>query len=292
MSEKRFNAHIDEMLENLENSLPKKYGQLTRAADRARLTVEDILAKYADSEGKIPRNKQPAVIRDLQKVEGQIYRDIRNELQLVFNSTAETTAMGLALAVSTAIDTAALLAVLGLADAVKDIALLFVSMLGKSTDAFIRDIAKTPFNRKDADGLRLGDRLQDISRTIIREVSRTLRQSIRKGEVTSQMNRKVKRDFNSLAWRLKTIVETETLYVHRNAIGMFAELSGIAYGVRIQDYPHGKPGEHTRHNCYKYAHSDEHGMGQGVYPPATRKIRNPHPRCRSTLHLVFIDKLK
>jgi hypothetical protein len=292
MGQKQFNAQLDELLHNLENTLPRKYGQLTRAADRARLLVEDILAKYADVNGKIPRNKQGAVIRDLQRVEGQIYRDVQAELQMMFNSTAEATAMGLSLAVSGAIDTTTLLAVTGIAKAYADtVAFVFSALLGKGTEEFIRDIAKTPFNRKDDDGLRLNDRLRDISRTIIRQVSSTLRKSIRNGEVTSNMNRKVARDFNSLAWRLKTIVETEVLYVMRNGIATFAELSGIAKGLRIVDYPHGKPGEHERHKCYEYSHADEHGMGRGVYPVGTRKIRHPHPRCRSTLHLVLHDKL-
>lgn len=291
MGQKQFNAKIDELLENIENTLPRKYGQLTRAADRARLMVEDILAKYADNTGVIPRNKQGAVIRDLARVEGQIYRDIQAELQIMFNATAEATAVGLSTAIATAIDIAALLAVKELAESLADITLLFPALIGKSTERFIRDMARTPFNRKDSDGLQLNDRLQDISRTIIREVSSTLRTSIRKGEVTSEMNRKVKRGFSSLAWRLKTIVETETLYVHRNTIATFAELSGIASGLRIQDYPHGKAGEHERHKCYEYANEDAHGMGKGVYPVGTRKIRHPHPRCRSTLHLVLDDRL-
>lgn len=292
MGERQFNAKLDELLETIENVLPKRYGQLTRASERARLTVEDILAKYADADGVIPRSKQGAVIRDLQRIEGQIYRDIRSELQVVFNSTAETTAMGLSLAVNTAIDTATLLAVAGIAKALADAGLLFPALIGVSTDEFIRDLAKTPFARKDGDGLQLNDRLRDISRVITREVSSTLRKSIRNGEVTSSMNRKVQRDFNSLAWRLKTIVETEILYVMRQGIAKFAELSGIVKGLKIRDYPHGKPGEHQRHKCFIYAHADEHGMGLGVYPVTTRKIRHPHPRCRSTLHLVFVDKLR
>lgn len=291
MGQRKFNAQLDELLENLENTLPKKYGQLTRAADRARLDVEDIIAKYADANGVIPRSKQSAVIRDLQRVEGQIYRDIQRELQVMFNATAEATAMGLSLAVATAIDTATLLAVAGIAKTLADITLLFPALIGKSTDQFIKDLAKTPFNRKDSDGLRLNDRLRNIAGTIIREVSSTLRKSIRNGEVTSKMNRKVRDDFNSLAWRLKTMVETEILYVMRNGIATFAELSGIAKGLRIKDYPHGTPGEHERHACYVYAHADEHGMGVGVYPVHTRKIRHPHPRCRSTLHLVLVDRL-
>jgi hypothetical protein len=292
VGEKQFNAQLDELLENLENTLPRKYGQLTRAADRARLIVEDILAKYADSTGRIPRNKQGAVIRDLQRVEGQIYRDVQAELQVMFNATAEATAMGLSTAVATAIDLTALATVAGIAKALADMAYtVFTALLGKGTEEFIRDIAKTPFNRKDDDGLRLNDRLRDIARIIIRQVSGTLRKSIRKGEVTSDMNRKVARDFDSLAWRLKTIVETEVLYVMRNGIATFAELSGIAKGLRIKDYPHGKPGEHVRHKCYIYAHADDHGLGKGVYPVGTRKIRHPHPRCRSTLHLVLKDRL-
>jgi hypothetical protein len=292
MGQKQFNAQLDELLHTLENTLPKKYGQITRAGDRARLMVEDIVARYADSSGRVPRNKQGAVVRDLQRVEGQIYRDLQTELQTMFYTTSFTTADAIGLALQTAINTAALIAVAGIAKAYGKTAWLLLSaLIGKGTEEFIRDIAKTPFTRKDADGLRLNDRLRDISRTIIRQVSSTLRKSIRNGEVSSSMNRKVATDFKSLAWRLKTIVETEVLYVMRNGIATFAELSGIAKGIRIQDYPHGKLGEHERHACYHYAHADEHGMGRGVYPVGTRKIRNPHPRCRSTLHLVLHDKL-
>lgn len=292
MGQRAFNAQIDELLGNIENTLPRHYGQLTRAAERARLTVEDILAKHAGQDGIVPRNKQAAVLRDLQRIEGQIYRDIRSELQTMFNSTADSTAMALSLAVATAIDTATLVTVAGITEALADTSLLLFSLLiGKRTDEFVKDIAKTPFTRKESDGLLLNDRLRDIASVITREVSSTLRQSIRKGEVTSQMNRKIRDKFTSLAWRLKTIVETEVLYVMRNGIAKFAELSGIVKGLRIKDYPHGKPGEHERHACYRYAREDEHGLGRGVYPVGTRKIRNPHPRCRSTLHLVLIDRL-
>ncbi|PAE24074.1 hypothetical protein [Bacillus sp. 7894-2] len=292
MSERKFNAQLDELLEQIENTLPRKYGQLTKAADRARLTVEDVLAKHADLNGIVPRNKQGAVIREVQRIEGEIYRSIQTELQLVFNSTAEATLMGLSTAIATALNVTALLAVAGLAKALADMTLLLPSLLGKSTDAFIRDLARTPFNRKDSDGLKLNDRLRDIARLLTREVSSTLRTSIQKGEVTSQMNRKVARSFKTLDWRIKTIVETEVLYLMRNGIALFAEYSGIAKGLRIVDYPHGKPGEHERHKCHIYAHADEYGMGEGVYPVTTRKIRHPHPRCRSTLHLVLHDKLR
>lgn len=292
MGEKQFNAQLDELLEGIVNSLPRKYGQLTQASERSRLIVEDVLARYADDKGIIPRSKQAAVIRDVQRIEGQIYRDIRSELQIMFNATAEATLMGLSTAIATTINVATLLAVVGLAKTLTDITVLFPALLGKSTDQFIRDIAKTPFNRKDSDGLLLNDRLRDISRVITREVSSTLRTSIRKGEVTAQMNQKVKRGFTSLAWRIKMIVETEVLYLYRNAVATFAELSGIAKAIRIQDYPHGHPGEHERHACYRYAHADEYGLGRGVYPLGTRKIRHPHPRCRATLHLVLVDRLR
>jgi hypothetical protein len=292
----KLNKELDALLETIENTLPRKSGQLNRAVDRARLTVEDILAKYADGDGKIPRNKTSLVLRDLQRIEGEIYRSVRTEFQQVFADSAKETSMALSLALMTAIDTATLLSVAGITGTLASLGanaayLILEALLRKTREDFAEDIAKTPFNRKDDDGKRLNDRLKDIARTIHREVSSTLRKSIRNGEVTSRMNRKVKRDFSSLAWRLKTIVETEVLYVMRNGIATFAELSGIAKGLRIKDHPHGKPGEHESHKCYEYAHQDEHGMGEGVYPVTTRKIRHPHPRCRSTLHIVLIDKL-
>lgn len=293
MGQQQFNKAIDELFEATENKLPQYYGRLTRANDRSRLIVEDILAKHAGPDGVIPRNKVAVVSRDLQRVESQIYRDIRSELQRMFEEAAVEQSTALALAVSGALDIATLLAVAGIAKAYAETAYyLLAALIGKPTEEFTSSLAKAPFNRKDDDGLRLNDRLRDIARTTIRQVSSTLRKSIRNGEVTSRMNRKVAQDFKSLSWRLKTIVETETLYLHRNAVGTFAELSGIARGVKIVDYPHGKPGEHQRHKCYVYAHQDEHGLGRGVYPPGTRKIRHPHPRCRSTLHLELVRRLK
>lgn len=297
MGQKQFNNELDALLETIDNTLPLKSGRVLRASNRSRLTIEDILAKYAGADGKIPRGKTGAVIRDLQRIEGEIYRDVRDELRLIFNDSAKETATGLSLAVMATLDVATVLSIAGITGTVASLGanaayLIFEALLGKTREDFIEDLAKTPFNRKDDDGLRLNDRLNDISRTIFRQVSGTLRKSIRNGEVTSDMNRKVKRDFKSIAGRLRRIVETEALYVMRNGVGIFAELSGIAKGLRIQDYPHGKPGEHERHKCYIYAHQDEHGMGKGVYPVTTRKIRHPHPQCRSTLHLVLIDKLR
>ncbi|WP_079516520.1 hypothetical protein [Rossellomorea marisflavi] len=293
MGQQQFNEAIDELFEATQNKLPQYYGRLTRANDRARLMVEDILAKHAGPDSVVPRNKSAAVTRELQQVESQVYRDIRSELQRMFEEAAFAQSSGLALAVSGALDVAALLAVAGIAQAYAESAsYLLAALIGKPTEEFTSSLSKAPFNRKDSDGLQLNDRLRDIARTTTRQVASTLRKSIRNGEVTSRMNRKVARDFNSLAWRLKTIVETETLYLHRNAIGMFAELTDITRGVKIVDYPHGKPGEHERHKCHIYAHQNEHGLGEGVYPPGTRKIRHPHPRCRSTLHLELVRRLK
>lgn len=295
--EQEINEGLEELFEQIERSLPRRNAQVRKAVDRARLSIADILAKYTDSNGTIPRSKVNAVLRDLAAVEGEIYRNLRNEMAVVVEDVGEETVTELSELILAAIGVAALIKVAGLP---KDFANLsvgaaesvFGALTGKTIREFVEAMVSSTFNRRGSDQKRLNDRLRRIARVLRKEIEVTLRESIRNGEGTTEILRKVERKFSDLDWQIDTLVETESLYTMRQSVARFAEESGIVAALKIVDFPHGDIREHMRHKCYIYANSDEHGLGKGVYPIGTRKIRNPHPRCRSMLLFVLKDEFK
>ena len=295
--EQEINEGLEELFEQIERSLPRRNAQVRKAVDRARLSISDILAKYTDSNGTIPRSKVNAVLRDLAAVEGEIHRNLRNEMAVVVEDVGEETVTELSELILAAIGVAALIKVAGLP---KDFANLsvgaaesvFGALTGKTIREFVEAMVSSTFNRRGSDQKRLNDRLRRIARVLRKEIEVTLRESIRNGEGTTEILRKVERKFSDLDWQIDTLVETESLYTMRQSVARFAEESGIVAALKIVDFPHGDIREHMRHKCYIYANSDEHGLGKGVYPIGTRKIRNPHPRCRSVLLFVLKDEFK
>lgn len=297
MSEKAVNEALTEIYETLERSLPRKSAQVARSVERSRLLVADVLAKYADKDEIIPRNKVNAVLSEIVALEPEIYKYLRDELRTILQEVAEESTITLSEAILAIYGANVLADFLGLPASVLKLPLeltefLFNLLSQSSYRKHAESAVESSFNRKGEDGLQLNDRLRNIALVLRDEVSKTLRKSIQNGEGTSDMIRKVAQAFKGLAWRLTTVVETESLYVMRQATAKFAEVSGMVEALKIVDYPHGDSVAHERHKCYIYAHSNEHGLGDGVYPVGTRKIRNPHPRCRSTLHFVMTDKFK
>ena len=296
MSQDKLQKALIELYEAIERSLPRKNAQVARALDRVRLSIADILAKYADADGVIPRQKLNALLNELLAIEAEIYRNVREEIRVVLQNTSEQVAVGLIQAYIAAVGVGALLGYAGVAQTVIDayadvgealFAILMRSTMRRHTDSMVG----SAFSRIGDDGLVLNDRLRNIATILRKEVEVTLRESIRKGEGTTKILRRIDRVFRDHRWRLDTITETETLFVLRHSVAKFAQDSGTAVALRIIDFPHGKPGEHERHKCYIYARSNEHGLGRGVYPVGTRKIQNPHPRCRSVLVPVLVDEL-
>src|SRR5690606_15438502 len=194
-------------------SLPRRNAQVRKAVDRARLSISDILAKYTDSNGTIPRSKVNAVLRHLAAVEGEIHRNLRNEMAVVVEDVGEETVTELSELILAVIGVAALIKVAGLP---KDFANLsvgaaesvFGALTGKTIREFVEAMVSSTFNRRGSDQKRLNDRLRRIARVLRKEIEVTLRESIRNGEGTTEILRKVERKFSDLDWQIDTLVET------------------------------------------------------------------------------------
>lgn len=296
-AEDKLNNELAEIFKALDHALPKKNAQAKRAVGRSKLIVSDVLAKHTSSDGTIPRNKQTAVMSELVYVEGDIYRQLRAELLLILTDVSETTTTRLAEALVAAIGVSPLVEAGVITESLMEIAegfveALFWALTGSSYSKHVESTVNSAFRRRDGDGKALNDRIRNIASILHREIQTTIRQSIRKGENTAEILRKVDRIYRTMDWRVDTVTETEALYTMRQAVAKFAEESEIVVALKIVDFPHGDPAEHRRHKCYEYANANEYGLGKGIYPVTARKIRNPHPRCRSALMLVLADEFK
>lgn len=292
MSEQAINQSLEELYNGVANVISRRTNQVIRTIGNSRLTISDVLAKY-EKDGKIPTSEIPNVLKELEALDEILYRDMRTAIRTSVKDIAEYSTESLSELIIAAIGVSALAAFIGVSEAdLLTNQALFSMIIGMGVTDFITSVVTSTFNRVGEDGNNLNDRIRALARILSDEIRNTLRKNIIKGEVNAVTIRELDRVINEYGWRVGTIVDTESFFSARQSVAKFAELSGIVAGLKIIDFPHGKPGEHERHKCFIYAHTDEHGMGRGVYPVTTRKIRNPHPQCRSILTYVMIDEFK
>lgn len=297
MSEQAVNEVLTELFEDVENVLSRRTNQIIRTIGESRLAISDFLAGYVEN-GSIPTSKIPQIMRDLDEIEAQMYRNIRDDLRSVVKDIAEQSTTSISEAVIGAIGTGALLSFIGITSVnVLTNEAIFSALTGLGVIGFITSIVTSVFNRKGDDDKTLNDRIRSLARLLTNEIRNTLRATIGRGEDNAVIIRELNRVIDENDWRVRTIVETESLYATRQSVAKFAETSEIVKGLRIVDFPQGHEHargdrEHDHHQCFIYAHVDAHGLGEGVYPVTTRKIRNPHPQCRAQLQYVLIDEFQ
>lgn len=285
MTEKQINQRIVEMQESMERKLPAYSRQVKQAFDLARARVSDILVKYVKN-GKVPKNRIATINRELSAVEAALYRDLLSQTTIIIEDTVKDAGDGLNEALVIAIGVTALYAMQDEEESTEALSAAgFLLAIGMGLLALIKSVLSTVLGRRGDDGLNLKDRLRKLAADIIADVKKTLRKSNNTGEDYENVQRNIAEVFGDVEWRVNRIVDTEVAVAHRTAIARAAESSELVAALKIIDFPHGN--NHESHKCYEYAHADEHGLGEGVYPVSTRKIRNPHPQCRARLVLVM-----
>lgn len=287
MNEKQMNSRLEELQASFDRKIPGYTREVKKAFDLARIGVMDVVAKHSTN-GKLPKSKQAAVSRDLAAVETQLYRNLLSQTTIIIDDAAQTAGNNVNEALIAVVGISAILALQEQEEG--SVAVLTASVLtaiGIGLLEFVAAVTKTVFARKGDDSKDLRYRLRILAADIITDVRRKLRQTTGKSEEIAAIQAKVAESFEGAEWRLERITETEAPVAYRTAIAHAAEKSGLVAGLRIIDFPHGEARVHEKHKCYLYARADEHGMGKGVYPVTNRKIRNPHPQCRSRLLLVL-----
>lgn len=164
---------------------------------------------------------------------------------------------------------------------------LTVDNLSKNYDSVVKKARITPktfIDQQGADGLTLKDRTEFRAMSYTDDLHKRIRQSINKGYTVSETINEVHDVFNGKEWELRRLVTTETFNAYRKQVGKIAEENELTWIKIHESFP-----RHPRrrfHECYKYAHEDKYGKGQGVFKTHDAKIYFPHPQCTSWLELI------
>lgn len=280
MSKSEFQAQLIELQKSIYNRLPIYKARFKLALVLAKEAFERIIAKYI-KRGRLTKAKLTAVKREFTAVTAKLVENLMTRTEAAVTdvveraSTATSAALLMAaglsasLALNTAVTTAGALLGLG-------------SIL---LTAHIATILEFVFDREGSDSFVLQDRFRVFADDLTQGVITSLRATISNSEEIDDIPALVNQVFDANEWRVDRIADTEIAYALRTTIAEGARYSELVDAIKIVDFPHGN--YHEKHECYKYAHRDEHGLGMGIYPIETEKIRNPHPQCRSRLILVL-----
>lgn len=230
--------------------------------------------------------------KDLDATERQIYdaylRAFRAELETTVRASSTSLVEALIAAIGPAL-TLELIGVTTVASAAEMAKtgvlteLVFAFLFGIGIAEFVASVISGILNRKAGDGRSTRDRIRVFANEVAKDIAKEVRAGIKGSDTAADVIKRIQKVYKDAEWRVGRLVETETMTAYRTSVARLAGMSDVFDYVRIIDFPEGHEHTHHRHACYKYARADEHGLGAGVYPATTVKIRNPHPQCRSIL---------
>ncbi|MCQ4363056.1 hypothetical protein KQR54_18325 [Mycobacterium gordonae] len=278
MSERKLNGLFAKMSGAFKRTVTHQQTVVSAEIGKTRLQVVDIVASYAKNDDTISRSRLNALLRDLEGVEKDIRSATNRSLLTVMKDSADQAFSGVS---------GALKAVFGASVAAfssaKVTASSFLSPLtGKSPTG--KNIAAYLAERTGTDGLRLSDRVWNISADHRDAIGRILRRGILRGDSIARMTRDITEVYGVEDWKARRLVVTESNAAFRTAIGYEAERLDFVRGLRLQ------PGTKHSRACVTLAAEDRHGMGAGIFLPSDTDIYNPHPNCTSVLTFVLIDE--
>lgn len=227
-----------------------------REMGRIRDDIADMLADYAGNDGTIKRSRLLRLLRELETVEQSLRQYGTDALNDVIKESAE-------FAVDHA--NAAVEKIVGMA------------LVTVSLNQNVIDYVASRFGD---DGLVLSDRIWSTSGVIRDAIGTQLRSDIIKGESVGTMVQNVRKVYDNQTWMIKRLVVTESNTAYRTAAAMSIERSEVADWVRIVENGSRHP-RHKEHACYKLAHEDRYGEGNGIFKPTDSEIYSPHPQCSS-----------
>lgn len=271
-----------ESFESFERTIPKQRKAVLASISTVRLKLIERLAVATSAQKKV----------DAKQLSEEAYRMIttayttalRKELEQTVRASAVSTSEALiaALGPAAVLELTGIVTAMSIAELVETgllTELVFALIFGIAITAFVVAVVNGILRRLESDGKNTNQRIRQFAREISLELGRVLRQESDMSELTKQLEK----IFAESEWRVRRLVDTETMSAYRTAVVRLTEGSSLVKGLRIIDFPEGHEDTHDHHKCYKYAQANEHGLGKGVYPIHTKKIRNPHPQCRSIL---------
>ncbi len=227
-----------------------------REIGRVRGDIADMLADYAGADGTIKRSRLMRLLRELETVEQSLRQYGTDALNDVIKESADFAVKRANVAVEKVVG---------------------VALVTASLNQNVLDYVASRFGD---DGLVLSDRVWSTSGVIRDAIATQLRSDIIKGESVGTMVRNVRKVYDNQTWMIKRLVVTESNTAYRTANAMSVERSEVADWVRIVENGSRHP-RHKEHACYKLAHENRYGEGDGIFKPTDSEIYSPHPQCSS-----------
>lgn len=296
--QEKLEAALREAFATYERSLfPLHRKAVQQSVHNAKNDLMARISELADSKGKLPKNSLNAVQSEIDALERMIYtaytQALRRELQAASSSATVSTAEALI----AALGPSAIMALTGMATAstLRELvetgvlnSLVLSLILGVSVVQFSAEMAERILSRS-VNGTNTRRRIRIFAREVSQEIKRAVQKVAQRGGQTGEILRQIEQILRETDWRVERLVDTESMTAYRTSVARLSEMADVFDNVKIIDFPDGHRATHTRHKCYQFAHKDEHGLGIGVYPASTQKIRNPHPQCRSILVPILAE---
>jgi hypothetical protein len=227
-----------------------------REIGRVRGDIADMLADYAGADGVIKRSRLLRLLRELETVEQSLRQYGTGVLHDIIEESADI--------------------------AIEQVRIAFHRVLSEplNTVSLNQNVIDYVATRFGDDGLVLSDRIWSTSGVIRDAIATQLRSDIIKGESVGTMVRNVRKVYDNQTWMIKRLVVTESNTAYRTANAMSIERSEVADWVRIVENGSRHP-RHKEHACYKLAHENRYGEGDGIFRPTDLEIYCPHPQCSS-----------
>lgn len=255
---------IEEYFEQLANEFKelnaKQAAQSNKQIEAIHVEVAEILSKYADTNGDIPRNKNAKINREIELLLPTLKTKVNSAITEVIEETALWTTDKL----------------LGYFAATYGVCLLEDGIKSEIKKSIVKNV----FKHKWENGLTLNDSMFWLSRSLIDSMRQAVNLSSNGG--LSKAIKAVKDKLKNERWRTENIIRSDSPNAYREAIIQNAKKSKYVEAVKITEGIHHSP------KCVALASADHYGMGAGIYTTdTTYPIDRPHPRCTSFLTYVM-----
>lgn len=261
MNQREVDAFFEELAEQFVILDAKQQRQFTKSVGGIRLSVLDVLEKYADENGVIPASKRAQAIRALDAIEQQLFTTMSVALQAILVETATWT--------------------------IGQVNTYFArNMSAKAQADMVESVVKSVVSRREpADDLQLSDRLYRLSGDLTDDFRKTVRSSISRKQNIAKTGREIKDAVDSKEWHYKQLSGSESPVTYRKAIGEIAKKSDQVKAVRLH------AGVKRSRICLGLSKENRHGLGAGVFlPEKDDDIYSPHPKCTSFLTYELTDE--
>lgn len=264
---------IDELATKVVNSSKKVADDLEKEVNAISSKISALLLEYANNDGTISKSRLRKMLRELDKIEDDLYFDMTEEVDEGINDIIDVSEKGL---------NKILLASIGAT-------LLYEGLIRPGKKGIKDDIRKF-LDENSFKGVDLSDSLRASAGYMRDEIQKAIRLGVNRNESVKEIARRAKKSVEGSIWTFQRVVATELPLAFRKAIVTVGAKTGAIKAIRIIDH-RGRHRNHENHMCYIYAEQDPYGWGKGVFRLTDTHILNPHPQCTAYYRYIIKDDI-